>query len=128
MHAQDELDEAFDAEDTRSREEIEAAQAETEARDFRSLAAASRLIAKRLSGRFIILDDIGHGTIFPDDTEEVSGTVLDERGELYTYWTGWDTRAGRLTLWIWRREEIDERVRQWGTYRRARALLGLDSE
>ena len=121
MHAPKLLDE----EEPLTPEQIAEAQAENEARDFRSLAAASNLIAERLAGRFIILDDVGEGRIFPDNTEEISGSVLDEHGALWTFWTKWDDAANRLTLGIWRREQDDPRRHRSDEYRRARALVGL---
>ena len=124
-------DAELDAEDLGTPEEIAQAQAENEARDYRSIAAASNLIAERISGRFTILDDVGHGVIFPDDTEEVSGAVLDERGDLYAFWTDWDADAGQLVLRIWRREPLDEVAERWrksSTYRWARAQVGLSSD
>lgn len=106
-------------------EQIAVAQVVTEARDFRSLAAASNLIAQRLAGRFIILDDVGEGTIFPDDTEETSGIVLDEHGDLWSFWTAWNAAAEQPTLSIWRRTEASPRDYASDEYRRARAMVGL---
>jgi hypothetical protein len=106
-------------------EQIAEAQAATDARDYRSLAAASNLIAERLPGRFVILDDVGEGRIFLDDTEELSGYVLDERGDLWAFWTAWDADAGRLTLGTWERVESTDRDSESTEYRRARAQVGL---
>jgi hypothetical protein len=111
-------------EEALSPEQIVEAQAAGEARYERSLAAASNLIAARLPGRFVILDDIDEGTTFPDGTVDVSGVALDDHGDLYAFWMDWDAAAGRPTLGIWRREEPSERTLGSDEYRRARALVG----
>lgn len=109
-------------------DQIAEAQAATEARDYRSLAAVSNLIAERLPGRFVILHDVGEGRIFPDDTEETSGYVLDERGDLWAFWTAWDADVGRLALGTWERVEATDRAAESAEYRRARALVGLGTD
>lgn len=124
MHARDLPDE-----EPLSPEQIAEAQAAGEALYERSLAVASNLIAERLPGRFVILDDIDEGTIFPDGTLDISGSVLDERGDVYTFWVDWDADAGRAVLGIWRREEAaTSSRRQSAEYRRARALVGLGAD
>lgn len=105
--------------------QISAAQAEDEARYERSLAAASNLIAERLSGRFVILNDIDEGTHFLDGTVDISGSVLDERGDLYAFWVDWDAASNRPVLGIWRREDAPAPDRASAEYRRAGALVGL---
>jgi hypothetical protein len=106
-------------------EQIAEAQAATALRDERSLAAASNLIAQRLSGRFAIFHDVGEGTIFPDGTEDLSGFVIDERGDHYFFWVDWDTAAGHATLGTWVREEPNGRDHASAEYRHARAMVGL---
>jgi hypothetical protein len=108
-----------------SPEQIAEAQAAGEARYERSLAAASNLIAERVSGRFAILYDVEEGTSFPDGTVDVSGCALDERGDLYAFWVDWDAAAGRAVLGIWRQEEITARDHVSAEFRHARALVGL---
>jgi hypothetical protein len=112
-------------EEALSPEQIAEAQATGEARYERSLAAASNLIAARLPGRFVILDDIDEGTVFPDDTVDISGVVLDDHGDLYAFWVAWDAASGQPTLGIWRHEEPSEHTLGSDEYRRARALVGL---
>jgi hypothetical protein len=129
MHARDSANQAADSqEEPLSPEQIAEAQAADEVCYERSLAAASNLIAAKLSGRFVILDDIDEGTIFPDGTVDISGSVLDERGDFYAFWVDWDPDAGRPTLGIWRREDVTSHDRRSVEYRRARALVGLGAD
>jgi hypothetical protein len=126
VHARDLPDQTEDPqEESLSPEQIAAAQLADEVRYERSLAAASNLIAERLTGRFVILDDIDEGTVFPDGTVDISGCALDEHGDLYAFWTAWDVSASRPTLDVWRRENVAGRRHDSVEYRRARALVGL---
>jgi hypothetical protein len=109
-------------------DQIRSAQAEDEVRYTRSLAVTSNLIARRLTGRFIILDDSDEGTVFPDGTVDISGCVIGEHGDLYAFWVDWDQASDRPVLGIWRREQESEHSRDSAEYRRARALVGLGSE
>src|SRR3954462_12593986 len=102
MHTRDLLDEE---EEPLTQEQIVEAQEMTALRNERSLAAASNLIAQRLSGRFAIFFDVGEGKIFPDGTEDMSGYVVDERGDHYFFWVDWDIDAGSPTLGTWKRDE-----------------------
>jgi hypothetical protein len=128
MYARDRAHQA-DApqEDLLSPEQIATAQAVDAVRYERSLAVASNLIAEKLSGRFVILADIDEGTIFPDGTVDISGSVLDERGDFYAFWVDWDADAGRPFLGIWRREDAPD-ISESAAYRRARALVGLGAD
>jgi hypothetical protein len=106
-------------------EQIAAGQAATALRDERSLAATSNLIAQRLPGRFAIFYDVGEGKIFPDGTEDLSGCVVDERGDHYFFWVDWDADAGQPILGTWERDEANPRDAASAEYRHARALVGL---
>src|SRR5689334_15994768 len=96
-------------EDPLTPQQIAPGQAATALRDERSLAAASNLIAQRLTGRFAIYHDVGEGKVFPNGTEDLSGWVVDERGDHYFFWVDWDAGADQPILGTWQREESSDR-------------------
>lgn len=54
-----------------------------------------------------------------------SGVALDAGGRAFTFWLGWDARAGRPALWHWREVAPDPAWAAAPEYRAARRRLGL---
>ena len=65
------------------------------------------LIAGRVVGRHILFFVTSEGDLLPDGTEAESGFVIDERGRVFAFWTGWDGEPGKLTLETWEQVEVE---------------------
>lgn len=102
-----------------------AAELEAEDRDERSMAAARKLIAEKVVGRFATFADVGEGEIFPDGTEATSGHVIVEDGREFYFWMEWDAEHHRPTLGTWVEVENPRSGDTSVEYRRAREAVGL---
>jgi hypothetical protein len=74
------------------------------------------------SGLFLVT---GEGDELPNGDEEQSGFVVDDQGQIHSFWTGWDEARREVTFTEW--EPVDEEP-QWrgvGEYERARTRAGL---
>ncbi len=88
--------------------------------DYR--AALDALIRSKGLGRFAVYDTSVEGRIYPNGMDETSGSVIDDRGRAFDFWTAWDDERNEPTFRIWR-EAVP---RAPGTSeRRARERLGL---
>lgn len=61
------------------------------------------LLTERGIRRYGLFDEVGEGTLFPDGTEAMSGHVVDEHGDVYFFWTGWDQTENRPIFVTWER-------------------------
>jgi hypothetical protein len=91
----------------------------------RQMAALARLLAERGIERYGLFWLCGEGTFLPDGTEDLSGFVVDERGRVFFFWTGWDAKQGDVVFETWRQDEPGPDWTESDEYRRARAAAGL---
>jgi hypothetical protein len=85
-------------------------------------AALDDLIRSKGLERFALYDTTIEGRVYPNGMDETSGSVVDDRGRAFDFWTGWDDERGEPTFRFW--HEAVPRTR--GTSeRRARERLGL---
>ena len=91
----------------------------------RQMLALRRLLAARGIERFGVFSDIGEGTRLPDGTEDVSGYVVDDRGRVFFFWTGWDAARGEVALETWHEIAPKPGWEQSAEYRAARRAAGL---
>ena len=85
----------------------------------------ARLIAARGVRRYGMFFVTGEGTFFPNGVEESSGFVVDQQGQVFSFWTGWDSSRREVTFSQW--ELVDPEV-DWpddDEYRKARKHAGL---
>ena len=68
----------------------------------------------------------GEGRFFPNGVEESSGDVITPSGQVYTFWTGWDTGQAVVTFRVWREEHPEPHWTRSSEYRRARERVGLE--
>src|SRR5687768_9414594 len=67
------------------------------ARPTREEQALRRLIRERGLERYGLFFGTGEGSFLPDGTEAGSGYVVDERGRVFFWWTGWDAERRTAT-------------------------------
>jgi hypothetical protein len=85
----------------------------------------AQLIEEELTGRrYGVFFNSGEGALLPNGEEEQSGSVVDQDGRHYFYWTGWDAAGGRVCFDIWEPYEPDRL--DGDEYRRARCAAGLE--
>ena len=98
--------------------------------------AGRRVLDELLQGRglapnaYALFFVVGEGTFFElpqtnEAVETMSGSVLDERGRIFSFWMEWDVQLGQPILSEW--EEVEPEP-HWTTspeYQRARHRLGL---
>src|SRR5688572_19804165 len=60
-----------------------------------------RLLAARGIGQYGLFFVSGEGTFFPNGVEETSGFVVRQTGEVYAFWTGWDSSRREITFSQW---------------------------
>jgi hypothetical protein len=92
----------------------------------RDMAAVRNLNAERVTGRISTFGEMDEGTIFPDDTADMSGHVITEDGRLFVFWTTWDSMRARPTFATW--EEVEDAappIHMAVEERQARAAVGL---
>jgi hypothetical protein len=87
-------------------------------------ATLAALIRARGLDRFAPFATSVEGRIYPNGMDETSGLVVDERGRVFFFWTGWDQARGAPTLRMW--DEVDPSKVNPAAYRRARQQVGLD--
>ena len=84
-----------------------------------------RLIRERGLQRFGLFFVTGEGEDLPNGDEEQSGYVIDDQGQIYSFWTGWDAARKQVTFSEWELVEEESEWRGVGEYERARARAGL---
>jgi hypothetical protein len=85
----------------------------------------ARLIAAHGVRRYGVFFVTGEGHFFPNGVEESSGFVVDQHGQVYAFWTGWDSNRRDITFSQW--EPVDAEA-DWlndDEYKKARKLAGL---
>lgn len=91
----------------------------------RQAAALERLFTEKGLGRHGTFWEVGEGTFLPDGTEDLSGFVVDERGRIFFFWTGWDAERGEVAFETWRPVEPEPDWERDPEHRRARAAVRL---
>jgi hypothetical protein len=94
--------------------------------DSRPASPLERLVRERGLRRFGLFFVTGEGELFPNGDEEQSGYVIDELGQAYSFWTGWDPDRQEVTFTEWEAVDEEPEWRGVGEYERARACAGLD--
>jgi len=64
---------------------------------------------------------VGEGIALPDALEEVSGYLVNDQGEVYTFWMSWDDERQRPVFTTWERVEPNPGWDNSPEYHRARA-------
>jgi hypothetical protein len=84
-----------------------------------------RLIQERGLRRFALFFVAGEDDLLPNGDEEKSGYIIDDQGQIYSFWTGWDAERQTVVLAEW--EVVDEEPAWRGVseYERARVSAGL---
>jgi hypothetical protein len=75
--------------------------------------------------RFGLFFVTGEGDELPNGDEEHSGFVIDDRGQIHSFWTGWDESRHEVTFTEWELVDEEKEWRGVGEYERARAKAGL---
>ena len=83
------------------------------------------LIAERVPGRHAWFFVAPEGDNLPDGTYTESGHVIDERGRVFAFWTGWDAARNAFTFESWEQAEPEPHWSESAEYRRAREAVGL---
>jgi hypothetical protein len=89
-------------------------------------AALRAAIAERGLSRFAVFDTTVEGRIYPNGVDEVSGSVLNDDGRIWFFWTDWDENRQAVTLRHWEEEPMTPLLTSGREYARARRELGLD--
>lgn len=89
----------------------------------RSVAAIHALIADLGIGRHALFYEVGEGEAFPDGSESMSGHVIDARGRIFLFWTGWDAGRSRPVFTAWEQVELEPRMAASAEYREAVARV-----
>lgn len=69
--------------------------------ESRAESPLERLVRARGLKRFALFFVTGEGEYLPNGEEEQSGYVIDEQGQTYSFWTGWDDQVGEVTFTEW---------------------------
>jgi hypothetical protein len=85
----------------------------------------ARLIAARGIGRYGLFFVTGEGTFFPNGVEEASGFAVDQRGQVYAFWTTWDSTRREVTFSEWEPVDPEPDWRDDDEYQRAREQAGF---
>ena len=93
--------------------------------DLRPESLIERLVRERGLRRFGLFFVTGEGEYFPNGDEEQSGYVIDDRGQTYAFWTGWDQSQQAVVFSEW--EPVDAEAEWYGVaeFERAWAAAGL---
>jgi len=83
------------------------------------------LVRERGLERFAYFLVSGEGQTLPNGIEAASGHVLDVSGQVFRFWTTWDSVRDRPAFKTWSRAAPNQRWDRLNEYQRARASLGL---
>ena len=92
--------------------------------DSRPVSPIERLVRERGLRRFGLFFVTGEGENLPNGDEEQSGYVVDDRGQIYSFWTGWDASRQDVVFTEWERVAEEPEWRGVGEYERARKRAG----
>jgi hypothetical protein len=98
---------------------------ETPADPARVQAALDALIRAKGLERWAYFFTTVEGTELPDDLEEYSGCVVDDRGRVFDFWMGLDPETRATTLTTWKQVQPESHWERSVEYRRARERVGL---
>src|SRR3954462_12660434 len=89
--------------------------------DSRPATPIERLVTERGIRRFGLFFVTGEGDELPNGDEDQSGDVVDSRGQIYSFWTGWDAARRDVVFTEWEQIEEEPEWRGVAEYERARA-------
>jgi len=92
--------------------------------DSRPATPIERLVTERGIRRFGLFFVTGEGDELPNGDEDQSGYVVDSRGQIYSFWTGWDAARRDVVFTEWEQIEEEPEWRGVAEYERARAHAG----
>lgn len=85
----------------------------------------NQVVSAKLPGHHASFFASGEGTKLPTAVEEESGFVVDEWGQVFSFWTGWDAECGEEILEKWHQVQPREGWLDELGYVRARSEAGL---
>ena len=83
------------------------------------------LVKARGLGKHAFFFVTGEDECLPNGIESTSGFVIDERGRVFSFWTGWDSEREEPTFTEWEQVEPEPGWLQSAEYRQARQQVGL---
>jgi len=84
-----------------------------------------RLIRERGLRRFGTFFVTGEGEYLPNGDEETSGYAIDDQGQAYSFWTGWDEAQQGVVFSEWEPVDTESEWSGVAEFERARAAAGL---
>lgn len=84
-----------------------------------------RLVRERGLGRFALFFVTGEGEYLPNGDEEQSGYVIDDQGQAYAFWTGWDDAQRAVVFSEWEPVDVEVEWAGLAEFERARVAAGL---
>ena len=93
--------------------------------DSQSASPIEMLVRERGLQRFGLFFVTGEGEDLPNGDEEQSGYIIDNQGQIYSFWTGWDATRQQVTFSEWELVDEEPEWRGVGEYERARARAGV---
>lgn len=81
-------------------------------------------------GEYTLFFVTGEGRYLPisapgNEVEELSGYVIDQRGQVFSFWLGWDAQTNAPALTEWEAVAPESHWRRSAEFRRARERVGL---
>jgi hypothetical protein len=93
--------------------------------DSLSGSSIERLVRERGLRRFGLFFVTGEGDDLPNGDEEQSGYVIDERGQAYAFWTGWDQDRQQVVFSEWEPVDAEAEWNGVSEFEQARLAAGL---
>ena len=93
--------------------------------DPRPASPIERLVRERGLHRFGLFFVTGEGNDLPNGDEEASDYVIDNRGQIYSFWTGWDAARHEVVFTEWERVDEEPEWRGVREYEQARERAGI---
>jgi hypothetical protein len=90
----------------------------------RSLTRDAQVLRRLVSARICFFAS-GEGEFFKNGVERASGLVINQRGEVWSFWTGWDDARDEVVLAEWESVSPEPAWLEDQEYREAREALGL---
>jgi len=84
-----------------------------------------RLVRERGLRRFGLFFVTGEGEYLPNGDEEKSGYAIDDQGQTYSFWTGWDQTQQAVVFSEWEPVATEAEWFDVAEFERARAAAGL---
>lgn len=86
------------------------------------------MIEERGLNRYAIWFAAEEGIEMPNGEEEMSGTLVNEDGRVFSFWTGWDETAARVVFTKWKKVKPRAEWMERRAYRQARELAGVEPD